>query len=673
MIDIIDKEGEVSYNVNLYSEVIALADLIGDRTFADLDFTELKHNYNRTEIQNSWFTGTGVTYLNSNDSGFRDELSICYPFVNWQDKAVIADGSTSANANMPQFESLTDIFRPFIQVKYLIDRIFNQPNFPFSYTSAFFDTSEFKKLYMDFNWGSDAEPSPEQATLGTGYYYREDGDGILPAGDIAISDAAYNEYEISKNIPGIGSPLPDATYDWATNITTSNVDGNTYIVNFSVGFTNTNFTGSSANDDRQLHCRWRKMSGATQTIVEDNGYAYIVAQSGGSDYWYQGTFSVELDNLETLRLECMAFDSAGGTTTGAGVIQKASKLSTGYPGAWIQMSVSNVAVTNNTLLNSLRGETGQWSFLKGIMTMFNLVTIPDKSDPSNILIEPYTDVFINNTNDPSSLTLSARGISHDWTDKIDQTEIKLEILTELNKITKWQFAEDEDDAAFQGYKRASGGFLYGSKEWDASTFGSLETLLSGEEEIIAEPFAATVISPLNTNFPDILVPHVYAHNADDGTSEGFDNSPRIMYRADGSTGDTDSNGIKYLTTSSYFVPGFGGVGSADLTSYLQFSHLSGVPSNSLLSSDYHFGECPLLNPVGFPPVKNLFNLYWLPYIAELYNPDTRILKVKVNLTPGDISTFNFYDTVFIKNRQYRVNSIEYKPNSLAVVEFILIP
>ena len=46
--------------------------------------------------------------------------------------------------------------------------------------------------------------------------------------------------------------------------------------------------------------------------------------------------------------------------------------------------------------------------------------------------------------------------------------------------------------------------------------------------------------------------------------------------------------------------------------------------------------------------------------------------MKVNLTPADIMSFRFYDTVVIKNREYRVNKIEYKPNTLAKVEFMLI-
>ncbi len=91
------------------------------------------------------------------------------------------------------------------------------------------------------------------------------------------------------------------------------------------------------------------------------------------------------------------------------------------------------------------------------------------------------------------------------------------------------------------------------------------------------------------------------------------------------------------------------------------------------SRDFNFGECQYVEGVGNTVPDNLFNLYWLPYLSELYNPDTKTMSIKVNLTPNDIATFRFYDTVIIKNREYRVNKIDYKPNDLATVEFILIP
>ena len=133
-----------------------------------------------------------------------------------------------------------------------------------------------------------------------------------------------------------------------------------------------------------------------------------------------------------------------------------------------------------------------------------------------------------------------------------------------------------------------------------------------------------------------------------------------------------NNGEKTLTSCTYKIPAQNGVtGSATKDEFLQFSHLSTI-ATALGTLDFHFGQCQLSQPVGASVPDNLFNLYWLPYYSELYNPDTRTMTIKVNLSPSDINTFNFFDTVMIKNRTYRVNKIDYKPNDLATVEFILL-
>ena len=221
----------------------------------------------------------------------------------------------------------------------------------------------------------------------------------------------------------------------------------------------------------------------------------------------------------------------------------------------------------------------------------------------------------------------------------------------------FKFVEDDDDSAFMQYKNQVGGHLYGSQEFEATNEFNI---LDGEEEIIAEPFAATVVKPLEDNFPQFVTPAIYAMN-EDGSTEGFENSPRIMY----------NNGVK-PTGASYFIPAQNGLSSENQEDFLQFSHLSLIPSSST-ALDFHFGICQLFPGVGLPTTQNLFELYWQPYLNELYNPNTRIMTIKVNLSPADINTFKFNDTVFIKNRVFRVNKIDYKPNDLATVEFILIP
>ena len=612
MIDISDKEGEISYNVNLYSEVIAFADVLGERTFSDLDFSELTHAYNLTNIQATWGV-TGVTYLNSNTSGFRTAASVKYPFVDWSHQFTVGG---SGNPVLPNLES---VFRPFINIKYLIDRIFAATDF--TYESAFFDTADFAKLFMDFNWGSDNAPVVFNSS-----------NSLTKAVDFSIA-ATFTTLPFDE-MTLVGGTALDANFGYSAGVFTAQEDGQVYTFDYDMDFNKPSFPDT-------LEVEW---------FV--NGVSFNSATTTNSPFNYTGNFTTPpLSAGDTVL--CRAKSSLGLYDL-VGVLNIG-----GVTPSLITVTTSVSQTTTDTLLGTLRGELGQWDFLKGLLTMFNLVTLPDEDNPSNINIEPYGDVFMSSDDAANPNFFDDNSNELDWTEKIDVSQMKLTPLTDLNKSTIFKFVEDEDDFAFMNYKNSVGGHLYGSKKYDASGF----TILSGEDEIVAEPFAATVVKPLMSQYSDFITPAVYSYNPQDDTSEGFENSPRIMFE----------NGIKTLTSCTYSIPAQNGVvGNASETQFLQFSHLTDI-STVTGSRDFHFGECQLVSPVGAPVNSNLFNLYWLPYYNELYNPDTRIMNLKVNLNPSDINTFKFNDTVFIKNRTFRVNKIDYKPNDLATVEFILIP
>jgi len=608
MIDVSDKDGEISYNVNLYSEVTALADVLKDRTFSDLDFTELEHAYNYTNIRNTWVSVD--IFTNPSTSGFRDGSTVKYPFVDWNHQYTV---SSSGNPVLPNLECA---FRPWINMKYLIDRIFNAPDTPFTYTSNFLSGNEFEDLYMDFNWGSDRTP--------------ETGEGSYASGDpINTSTGSFQSLFIFDNdFPS------DAGYDTTTHKFTAAYDNQTYTIE--TEFYVTNLNGSAA-----LQYYWSHKDSSGNTI--NSAYHTPWINTGPMIVPWQKTLRLTLNQGDTLEFQ---YKSTAGNSQ-----QYISNL---------VVSIGYVLSTTETLLQTLRGELGQWDFLKGIMTMFNLVTLVDPDNPNNLLIEPYVDVFMGNLYSTGT-TLAERGITYDWTDKIDVSQMKLEPLTDLNKKTIFKFVEDDDDFCFTRYKEQVGGHLYGSKKWDASTnFNGQKTVLTGEDEIVAEPFAATVCAPLMPQYSDFIIPKMYAKN-DEG-SEGFDNSPRIMY-----------NNLRHdLVSCVYTVPKQNGVlGDAAEDQYLRFSHLDEVPTTPE-TADYNFGECQLAQGLGNSPTSNLFNIFWLPYYSELYNSNTRTMTIKVALNAGDIATFKFNDKVMIKNREFRVNKIDYKPNDLATVEFILI-
>jgi hypothetical protein len=738
LIEIQDKQGEISYNVNLYSEVIAFADVLKEKKFSDLDFSELLHVYNFDNIKASWQSAGGLGLVLDNPlptgtyagtAGTSVTTVLKYPFCNWENSITIANG---IQPNLPNLESA---FRPFINIKYCLDRIFETT--PFTYTSNFFSSNpDFQKLFMDFNWGAEVNPQLTQGGARIGKTF--------PADTALYATTSYTTFKLNELFPAVRSEFG---FDAATGIFTvpANQENSTYMINYNCRVI--------AKKDATVEFKWVVNAGTateatynyeTATLegsaVASLGIdkscsptdclAYVDVRQGGyypgavptvtieantlpatpttltatvvgnevtavaisgdthgyelSDnhtvlfnginprYNYQGMLNsafggITLQPGDTLQLQWKA--SAADSIRQDDTINywKDSSYSAKRDIAWVPMTssifncnISVLAMTDDILLQTLRGDLGQWEFIKGLMTMFNLVSLPDKNNPNNILIEPYADVFVKETNSGSlgDMTIASRSIAHDWTEKIDVAEIKLKPLTDLNKTTIFKYAEDGEDAAFEIYKNAVQNHLYGSKVYDASGF----TVLQGVDEIVAEPFAATIVKPIIPNWGSLLIPAIYGMD-DDNVPSGIDNAPRILYDC----------GVKTLSGYTYIVPYQNGVGSSTQSTFLQFSHLTQSKPTDATTVDFNFGECQLIPPTGNAVSSNLFNTYWLPYYSQLYNSDTRIMTLKVDLRASDINTFDFADTVFIKNREYRVNKIDYKPNDLSIVEFILTP
>ena len=631
LIDVNDKEGEVSYNVNLYSEAIALKDVLDKREIGDIDFEELAHLYDITQIKLSWndSPAAGITYLNPSTSGYRDANdTLKYPFCDWTH----ALGVNSSNG-YPELPRLEAAFRPWLNIKYLINRIFEDTGFTWS--STFFDSVDFEKLYMDFNWGSQGVPLSIQTVNSTYNFYYVGGTAVPPANGPVPTSATI----MTAGFFNAGGNSNPPQLNGTNGLFTCDADNMQVISQGRYMLENT--TGSTINFTVQIAAN----IGGVAQILNPVTFA-IPANSTAFVTPYHTTTLPSMNIGDTFSIE--SFASAVGLSN----VYNITFLNQDY-------FVTIINLVSANLINTERGELKQWDFLSGILKMFNLVTIPS-TIPNEIIFETYADTFINQISGGAGsgdVSLAARGVTHNWTDKIDTGDIKLKPLTNLNAETIFKFAEDEDDYSFTEYKRATR-HLYGSKVFDASG----ATLLTGEEEISAKPFAATVIKPLLSNLTELIVPAIYAYNQDSGGEE-FDNLPRILYNV----------GKKTMLSSFYNYPAQNG-GSAGLLEQdiLQFSHTTEIPSTAA-SYDFVFGEQNLINGVGVSPVNNLFNLYWLPYFNELYNPDTRTMTLKVNLSAADINTFKFSDQVFIKQRVFRVNRIDYKPNDLSVVEFILIP
>tara|TARA_R110000787_G_scaffold236405_1_gene343018 strand:- start:528 stop:3326 length:2799 start_codon:yes stop_codon:yes gene_type:complete len=633
--DITNKEGEISYNVNLYSNPVALKDILENKTFRDLDFSELNHLYNKTNIKQSWYDSTGITLINplsitSNayDASLNDPTMhttvLKYPFVNW-----VGDLNSDLDNN-PKLETLEDAFRPFINCKYILDSIFDDT--PFTYTSNFLNTTAFTNLFMDFNWGAGNAPTTSSQT-GFGGYYSDSASNYAPNG-------SYGNLEIS-NIPLFAFQLTQLGYDFTTNKFTATTNNFQYDINYNYEILINNVTQNPLYSARWLLTR-------TSGVTEEIDLFPIQSVLTNQIITFSGTLSVILNAGDTL--EAQFYSSS---TSANSIVQNFDSISN-PPTSTLTVTGSILNMTAEALLESLRGDLGQWEYLKSFIAMFNLVIIKDKNNPSNLIIETYNDIFLPNAT--SGISLANRNIIHDWTDKIDITEIKLSPLDLLNK-TIFKYENDEDDYSLKYYKSILGRD-YGYEKHLG--FNNDLSITQGEKEISASPFSATFVKPLQDHLMNFIVPVIFSLNGE--STESFDNSPRILYKVSASP-TTLTGG------ATYYIPAQNGTSSENSDKYLRFSHTSGVLSTAT-DLDLNFGQNQLL--CGATPINNLYQTYYSKYYNELYNPNTKFMNIKVNLNASDINGFEFNDNVIIKNTKYRVNKIEYKPNDLSTVEFILI-
>ena len=632
LIDIVDKKGEISYNVNLYSDSVALMDSMKDLTFADLDFTELDHTYNLTSIEASQ-TGA-LPLLNplqadsfAGAAGDTTTSVLKYPFLNWagsiRRNATSAQVSDGATAGRPSLKRLEDGFRPFINVKYLVDNIFKGAGF--TYSSAFFDSSYFSNLFMDFNWGEEPDGA---APLRNDFTRRKSTAGATTAINQTWTNIPVNQ---ANNVANNGTGTGGSTDLWDNSFYGFQSDVNNLAVTGSYKIQVINTSGLLEAWSAELRiCVFDSDNNVLETIERE----YFSQIPAGSFRNIEGTFETVLNNGDYIQMEAQDFNASATIFVDDAV--------NGY--SYLGIFYNNNAVQVPTLLDAARSEMVQWDFLKGLFTMFNLITLQDKQNPSNILIEPYNDVF---KDDVTTL---------DWTHKVDISDIKLKPI-DLKKRVVFKYEEDEEDYPFRVYKTATGGFLYGSLTLDSSELD----LLSGEDEIIASPFAATIMKDLFDDTPELTAPSIYGSNEEVTEFGSIKNLPRILF-------DT---GV-YTASDTFYVPAQNGGGDSNKDHYSLFSHTSTVPATST-GDDLNFGACQLIGTsIGVSPLNNLYSTYYARYFQELYSPDVKTMTLKVLLTPNDIANFNFYDKVFIKNREYRVDKINYKPNDLSTVDFILI-
>ena len=677
LISIKEKDGVPSYNVNLFSDSVSLKQALSKKTFAHFDggalggglgLSELGHVYNRTNIIASWGGGLPITALPAGYTGAAGVAGatttnvLKYPFCQWNTNFYPSTGTGTLPAfGSPVLTTLGDAFRPWIKLKYLWDRIFSEAGF--SYSSDFINNAagfntDFTRIFMDFNWGKELSMQPSSSTVYA---------SMVGNPSNVFADNVYSNIKMNSGFPAfttssgfLATPttgIVSIGYNTSTNKFTATQTTTTYQFSADIYFDIT-ANGSNTNgcfDTRVVH----KDSGGN-VLGQDT--FNLCGSVGTAELWsYTGTWV--LNATETIEFQCMNLTSTtSGYNGGTEQIGTGSGSSIGFNVPHIQAICDIDPQLSNGSLMQKRGTIKQWDFIKDILTMFNLVVMQDRDNPNNLIIEPYETVFIDES--PSQyITIETL----DWTEKVDIDSMDISPM-KLKETVKFDYKKPKDYAN-KMYTDETG-LQFGSFEIDASNFD----MAKGEQKIQLKVFSPTFNTPVFDDWSVVLtVPHITGGEIDTGADGPLENNPRVLY--DGTYHSSPQipagTGIT-LDPNEYHIPAHAGVAAANVSRFGLFSHLSEHPSDST-TLDLNFGTHQLVGYGGTAPVDNLFTMYWQSYFDELYHPDTRVVKLNINLSAEDISTFNFNSKIRIKNRLYRANKIDYKPEALSKVELILLP
>ena len=624
------KQDEISYEVNLFNNIISLKDALGEKTFNDIDFTELEHNYNRTTINGTQAPTPGTFLSNALPTtsfaydaslGANTTNAILYPFCDWT-------GHIPATPTAFTPIILEQAFRPWLKVKYLWDRIIDEAGYTWSHRHMTAQNQRnFDELYMDMSWGSSNE-------FTVGYY-----NSMGTASHLTTkTGTGFSFYGLSVDFFGVsGMQRIPLDTESPPNVTGWDNSAFEFVspANHTFVTVDYNFTIYGFNDNSQYKFEIRHNSiVASQSDPFDTQTGTFAFTSTVGDFDVvniQGNFSMALNAGEKFWFEL---------TEVAGTIFMVPNDPSGNGVSFINIFQSGTGANINQMLLRNRGELGQWEFISNIAKKFNFVFELDTDNKTHIYIDPWID-WVNG------------GERKDWTNKIDSTSIDYNVIGDLEKEVL--FTDEQDDDFYNNIYFDNVNEVHGQ-----ATFEDPNNELATGNKTINTIFSPTIIDSLSLannarNYPTLRCFQV----SDDGTANDFNNKPRLGY-------------MRYRVFNGYQItyPAQNGQTAGASTDVTLVS-----PANNIQPSSPQSFSIGWATPFSFYNIsqstsKQAFTKYWLDYMRELYDDGTRIVKAKIYLTESDIRYFSFNDKIQFKNRDYRVNKINYNPDKLSTIELI---
>lgn len=401
-----------TYELGLYGETANLFKQLGDAELTDLDFSELNHEWDASNVVDAWTNSVGST---GND--------YYYPLIDYGQANFQRATTPSPYADI----FTTEDFYPAISVKKYVDKIFAFAGF--TYESDFFVSQWFKQLIVPY--GISGVPYLNESVMYPNLFYIGLSGGVQ---DIANGTTQKINLGVSTPSPFFnGGNYSTGGYNWSPNL-----DGTfnfqfrcTLQPNLSVGIVQT-----------------------ATAFLRVNGVAVATLF----------TYSWPIMNSDVKTLDGFATNISVINTDTVDIAISYTSLLTNYVRIftdetyWLNQFSGTPLMQpgfNWDMNQTIVPKVKQSEFLMYLVRMFNLFIMPDKYNPKKLYVEPFTD-FYDNAN------------PLDWTDKWD-VEKGYEVVPcgYMNPKT-YKFAYKDGGGYFEKRYQQAYGEGYGSRKYISS-------------------------------------------------------------------------------------------------------------------------------------------------------------------------------------------------------------
>ena len=342
----------------------------------------------------------------------------------------------------------------------------------------------------------------------------------------------------------------------------------------------------------------------------------VVQFSGTINFNFQTTLSTS--DVIKFRIEL-------GVGSYIGMAQFFVNVKTGsYMGYITPQIISVPAIYNDQLSinNCIPKNIKQTDFFTSILKMLNCYVVEDKDVEKKIKITPYPDFYY------------PLQTANDWTNLVDRnSEIRIKPMSELNARFFDYLYDVDTDYLNELYKKKYG-------------IGYGEFLLDTNYEFSKEKSECKIIfsgSPLFATTGEEKKQTIFFKSSDNGATETNQSTKIRLLLAKKITGVT-----------SWHIKNGGNVGTYTVYGYM--GHLDD-PTTPTFDLNWNAPKELYYALSNAYPSSNLFSRYWLAYMSEIINKDSKLMTCNVYLDKQQIQELDFSIPIQVDGSIFKLNKV----------------